>query len=39
MRRVRSQNASAQTVLTSGLGDSSFGSNVQRATLLGTTSA
>lgn len=39
LKRVKSQNATAATTLTSGLGDPSYGANVQRATLLGTTSA
>ena len=35
LRRVRSQNATAQTTLTGGLGDPNFGQNVNKVTLLG----
>ncbi|MDQ0392190.1 hypothetical protein [Labrys monachus] len=35
LRRVRSQNGNMQTQLTGGLGDSGFGQNVNRVTLLG----
>lgn len=37
MRRVKGQNAFAQTTLTGGLGDPGYGQNIQRATLLGAT--
>lgn len=37
MKRVKSQNPANGTVLTGGLGDASYGSNVQRAVLLGQT--
>jgi len=37
LKRVRSQNAFAQTTLTGGLGDPNFGQNVNRVTLLGQT--
>jgi len=39
LKRVKGQNATAATTLTGGLGDPSFGQNVQRATLLGQTAA
>jgi len=35
LKRTKSQNATAQTLLTGGLGDPSYGSNVTKATLLG----
>jgi len=37
LKRARNQNGADQTQLTGGLGDSSFGQNVNRATLLGQT--
>lgn len=37
LKRVRNQNGNQATQLTGGLGDSSFGQNVTKATLLGKT--
>lgn len=39
IKRTKSQNATAATTLTGGLGDPSYGSNVTKATLLGQSAA